>query len=292
LPSNFSVIPTYSIQIVVYPILRQWVRAILKIFVGRAVIQGKKNLPASGPVLLIANHPNSFLDAILLACYLDRPIWSLARGDAFRKPLAKKILSKLFMIPIYRLSEGKEYLGENDQTFQRCLELFRKGEVVLIFGEGICLHQTKILPMKKGAARLAKSAWDEDIPLQVVPIALKYGSFHRVPLLVSIQLGEYWHKASHQWDESSEGSFIKSFNLKSFDTLQELYRSLMVPTSSSFFSSVLWYFFMPLLLLIQVVARKLTRGTVFFQSVFLAILVFSAPLYLFLVGGIFWILLF
>lgn len=276
----------------VYSFLRQWVLAVLRVFVRRVDIQGLSNLPKQGPVLIIANHPNSFLDAMLLACYLNRPIWSLARGDAFRKPLAKKILSKMFMIPIYRLSEGKEYVGENDVTFQRCLELFRKGEVVLIFGEGICLHQQHILPLKKGAARLAKTAWDVGIPLQILPIGIKYHSFTQAPLFVQIKIGQTWNKNSHSWDFLSEGSFIKSFNTYAWDQLHSIYQSLRVNTTSPIFSTVLWYFFFPLVQLLKIPAQKLTHKTVFYQSVLLAMLVFAIPLYKLLLVGLFWFLIF
>lgn len=272
----------------IYLFLRQWVRGALLILVRNVIFKGKAQFPSKGPALIVANHPNSFLDAILLACYLDRPIWSLARGDAFRKPWAKMILSKLFMIPIYRISEGKEYVSENDVTFRRCLELFRQGEVVLIFIEGICLYQTHLLPLKKGASRLARTAWQEGIPLQIVPVGLTYKSFQKSPWEVQIQLGAPWGEDTVEWDQSSEGAFIKSFNTYAETRLQALLGPADFPPVTTFTHRFLWFLHRPWLAWIEPLAQKLTRGTVFYQSVSVAMLVLTLPVYALLLVLFIW----
>jgi len=38
----------------------------------------------TGPLLLACNHPNSFLDGIILDILFDEPIWALTRGDVFK----------------------------------------------------------------------------------------------------------------------------------------------------------------------------------------------------------------
>ncbi len=55
---------------------------------------------------MACNHPNSFLDAIIIGAHFKRPVHFLARGDVFKHPLSKAILIRLKVIPIYRLSEG------------------------------------------------------------------------------------------------------------------------------------------------------------------------------------------
>jgi 1-acyl-sn-glycerol-3-phosphate acyltransferase len=47
-------------------------------------------LHAKGPLLIAANHPNSFLDGIILTTLFQNPIYTLARGDAFKKPNLRK----------------------------------------------------------------------------------------------------------------------------------------------------------------------------------------------------------
>ena len=79
-----------------------------------------------GPLLIAANHPNSFLDAIIIATLFDKPVYSLARGDAFKKPLYARLLRKLNMHPVYRTSEGVENMEHNYSTFDACKVIFKK----------------------------------------------------------------------------------------------------------------------------------------------------------------------
>ncbi|OYY16384.1 MAG: glycerol acyltransferase, partial [Sphingobacteriia bacterium 35-40-8] len=122
-----------------------------------------------GPVLICANHPNSFLDAIIVAALFKEPIHFLARGDAFNKPWHASLLKLLHMFPVYRLSEGKENLGLNETAFENSRKILRKNGIVLIFIEGICLNKNNLQPFKKGAARIAFSSWKEGIPLRILP---------------------------------------------------------------------------------------------------------------------------
>ena len=143
-------------------------------------------------MLLACNHPNSFFDALILGSFFKQPVHFLARGDAFKNPLARKILSALNAIPIYRLKEGKEYLALNDNTFDRCLKILQSGGIVLIFSEGLCLNQWDLRPLKKGTARIAITAWKhpsiKDI-FSVLPVSLNYSSFTRFSKTVIINFG-------------------------------------------------------------------------------------------------------
>ena len=82
---------------------------------------------------MVANHPNSFLDAIIIAAHFKEPIHFLARGDAFRKPWHNRLLRLLHMIPIYRISEGRENLHKNEYAIERSAELLQQNKIVLIF---------------------------------------------------------------------------------------------------------------------------------------------------------------
>src|SRR6266478_9269485 len=96
------------------------------IFCRRIIINKPEFLKKKGPLLLACNHPNSFLDAAILADLFEQPVHSLTRGDVFKKPFYDKILTSLKMLPIYRTSEGTENLGINYQTFDACKNIFKK----------------------------------------------------------------------------------------------------------------------------------------------------------------------
>lgn len=163
-----------------YLLVKYLVRLGLKIYFRKIVFSKKELLNEKGPLLLACNHPNSFLDALIIGAYFKEPVHFLARGDAFKNPIAKKILNALRAIPIYRLSEGKEYLTLNDNTFDTCIQILSNGGIVLIFSEGLCLNQWKLRPLKKGTARIALQTWKHQVlgkSFKILPVCLNYSSF-------------------------------------------------------------------------------------------------------------------
>ena len=164
-------------------------------------------------MLIAANHPNSFLDAILLCALFKHPIYSLARGDAFKNKLVHKIFLSLNMFPVYRVSEGVENLEENYKTFDECIEVFKKDGIVLIFSEGKCINEWHLRPLKKGTARLAITAWEQGIPLKVIPLGINYHSFKSFGKNIFLNFGNYISQQDLPFTETdSSGNKILLFN--------------------------------------------------------------------------------
>lgn len=168
-------------------------------------------LQHNGPLLLAANHPNSFLDAIILCTLFNKPVYSLARGDAFKNKFAARLLYKLKLLPVYRVSEGTENLEENYKTFDACKEIFKQNGIVLIFSEGRCINEWHLRPLKKGTARLAISSWNDGINLKVLPVGINYNSFKRFGKNVKLFFGENITQETIGAN-NSHGQAIKIFN--------------------------------------------------------------------------------
>jgi 1-acyl-sn-glycerol-3-phosphate acyltransferase len=173
-----------------YSLLKIYARLAIHIFCRKILITNKQLLNSKGPLILAVNHPNSFLDAVILDTLFDEPIYSLARGDTFNKKWIAVILRALNMLPVYREREGKEYLYRNYDTFDACLTIFKKKGIVLIFTEALCENEWHLRPLKKGTARLAITAWEAGISLQVLPIGLNYSSFHLFGKNVHVNIGD------------------------------------------------------------------------------------------------------
>ncbi|CAN5308976.1 hypothetical protein BH11BAC5_BH11BAC5_04300 [soil metagenome] len=173
-----------------YRIVKTVARIAIKFYCRDIKINQSDLLKSKGPLLLAVNHPNSFLDAIILCTLFDEPVYSLARGDAFNGKIISTLLNHLKMLPVYRITEGVENLEENYTTFSACTELFKRGGTVLIFCEGRCENEWHLRPLKKGTARLAIAAWEQNIPLKVLPIGINYNSFRRFGKNVHINMGE------------------------------------------------------------------------------------------------------
>jgi 1-acyl-sn-glycerol-3-phosphate acyltransferase len=178
-------------------------------------------LREQGPLLIAANHPNSFLDAVIMATLFKNPVYSLTRGDAFKGKKITKILTSLNMLPVYRISEGAENLDSNYFTFDECQNIFREGGIVLIFSEGRCINEWHLRPLKKGTARLALTAWQQNIPLKILPLGINYSTFRTFGKNLFLNFGNIINKEDIHAGLSS-GKAVNEFNEKLQQQLQSL----------------------------------------------------------------------
>ena len=260
-------------------------------------------LKMEGPLLLAANHPNSFLDAILLDILFKKPVWSLARGDVFKKPFYIKLLTKLKILPVYRTSEGVENLDTNYKTFDACKEIFKRKGTVLMFSEGKCINEWHLRPLKKGTARLAISSWQDDIDVKVLPVSINYSSFRRFGKNIFLNFGSIISKKNIDINES-DGKKHQAFNDKLRQELQhsvfeiqkedkQLQEKLLVIKPAMIFKILFalpaltgLLLNAPLYLPVRYFTRSRTSDTDHYDSVLIALLIFLYPLYLLLIGFI------
>jgi 1-acyl-sn-glycerol-3-phosphate acyltransferase len=174
---------------VLFTILKGYARLTIKIYCRKIIVNQPEWLGVKGPLLLACNHPNSFLDGIIVTTIFEENIYSLARGDAFKKPWHEKVLRRLHLLPVYRTSEGVENLEHNYTTFDACKAVFRQNGIVIIFSEGRCINEWHLRPLKKGTARLATSSWEDGIPLTVLPVGLNYNTFRNFGKNVFLNFG-------------------------------------------------------------------------------------------------------
>lgn len=161
-----------------YAILKPIVRTALQLYFRRINIRGLKNIDNAGPTLILANHTASFMDAILVACFVRRRIHFFARGDVFGKPWADRILRSMGLLPVYRLSEGRDKLHLNDTSNDEALRIMQRGGAVLIFCEGVSDIAKWLKPLKKGPFRLAANA---AIALRQAPMIVPLGINYILP---------------------------------------------------------------------------------------------------------------
>ena len=163
-----------------------------RIFFRKIDVLGAEKLQHGKPAILIANHPASFLDAMVLAVFLGRPIHFYVRGDIFSHPLVYRILTRLHMIPIFSREHGIGNLAKNKTTFDRGRKLLSAGNLLLIFPEGFSRQSKQVEPFKKGAARVAlQTAFDDGKAdhLCIQTVALNY-SHHGFGANLYIRVGD------------------------------------------------------------------------------------------------------
>jgi len=86
------------------------------------------------------------------------------------------------MLPVYRVRDGLSSVTKNNEIFEYCVELLKKGHPVLVFPEANHDLRRRIRPLSKGFTRIAfdaeiKNNWDLD--LQMLPVGLNYTEHRR-----------------------------------------------------------------------------------------------------------------
>jgi 1-acyl-sn-glycerol-3-phosphate acyltransferase len=171
---------------------------------------GMEKIPQEAPVIFCCNHPNAFMDAIMIGISTKRRSWFLARSDAFRKKGLANFLMFIGIIPIYRLLEGAENLQKNDETFDKCSRMLEEKKAIMIFSEGLCIQERRLRKLKKGTARIAFGSEEKNnfnLGLMIVPVGINYSSTPwRFRSTVTVEFGDPYpmsdYKELYQQDKA------------------------------------------------------------------------------------------
>jgi 1-acyl-sn-glycerol-3-phosphate acyltransferase len=167
---------------VLYEILKPFVRAVMRILF-RLRWTGVDNVPATGPVLIAANHL-SLLDPPLIAGGLPRQVHFMAKAELFRIPLFSGLIRRLNAHPIARE-------GADTGALRSALSLLRGGQALLIFPEGTRGQQETLGRGKAGVGMLAALGEAPVVPvyIQGTGRALPRGAVCPRPVRVTVAYG-------------------------------------------------------------------------------------------------------
>lgn len=176
-----------------YQIVKPITKVALRFFFKHIYWVDYDKVPKGKPVIFAANHPTAFVEPCILACFADRPLYFLVRGDFFRKPLYAFLLKGLHMLPIFRKKDGGfGDLKNNFKTFSACSQALAEGKSIMILAEGCAENEKRLRPLQKGTGRLALSTLMEnkDLELTVVPVGVNYSNPLRWRSEVMINFGD------------------------------------------------------------------------------------------------------
>ncbi|MBR5138924.1 MAG: 1-acyl-sn-glycerol-3-phosphate acyltransferase [Alistipes sp.] len=175
-----------------YATLRHYVDLAMKLSYRTLRYVGRERIPQDGAVIYAPNHTNALMDALIILTMDRKAKVFVARADIFRKPMLAKLFKFFKIMPIMRMRDGIDEVKKNYETIEKSVDVLRDKVPFCIFPEG--QHQAKYssLPLSKGIFRIAFQAQElmPDMPLYIVPVGIRYGSFFRFRSTVRVQFGD------------------------------------------------------------------------------------------------------
>ena len=128
-----------------YRFLRMLVRVTLRIFYKEFFVLGREKLPSEGPIIMVANHPNTLMDPLIVASLLKQRAGFMGNGSLFRNKWLARLLTHFHVIPIWRKQDilpGE--VMDNQDSFRDARAYLANGGTILIFPEGTSFSEKKL----------------------------------------------------------------------------------------------------------------------------------------------------
>lgn len=170
-----------------YSLLRRLAKVALDWFYAGVEVEGGERVPTDAPLLVVANHPNQLIDALLVACTLGRRVAFTGKAVLMSNPAVALLGRAVGFVPLRRVQDelaargappseslepnvaardtgtppaGAPVRDRNAGAFDAIVSALGGGQAVLIFPEGISHDRPELAPIKTGAARIALQARD------------------------------------------------------------------------------------------------------------------------------------
>jgi 1-acyl-sn-glycerol-3-phosphate acyltransferase len=147
---------------------------------------GREHIPASGPVILAANH-RSFFDPFVIGTMTRRPVYYVAKKELFGySRILSWLLNALGAFPVDR---G----GGDHETIETAKQILNRGDVLLMFPEGTRTRPGSLGRPKRGVGRLALESGAPVVPIAIIGTEDIRRSWRIRPRKVRLRAGRPLH---------------------------------------------------------------------------------------------------
>lgn len=172
---------------------------------GPVRIRGRRNVPRTGGLLVLANH-TSDADPPLMGYAIPRPMYFMAKSELFDIPILGRLMKWYRSFPVKR--------GAPDRgALRKAIDLARAGECVVVFPEGECSETGKLQRILPGATLIIRQSGVPVIccGLRDVNRMLPYGKLIPRPAFHAIRV-EFGDAKQFEKDATEEqiGAWIES----------------------------------------------------------------------------------
>jgi glycerol-3-phosphate O-acyltransferase / dihydroxyacetone phosphate acyltransferase len=172
-------------------LLLAFFRVVVSTFFRRVEVVGQEHVPADGPVIFAANHPNALMDGLVLVMTCGRtPVHFMCNAKLWRYPILSWMLNRLGGVPVRRVEEHAGPVN-NEAAFERLFASLETGVSVGIFPEGVSHTGSQLTRLKTGAARIALGVVARGkVRVTIVPCGLTYVHRHRFRSQALVHYGQ------------------------------------------------------------------------------------------------------
>ena len=174
-----------------YAFLRWVMRFLTRTYlVGLFSIEGRENVPRTGPLIVCPNHFGT-IDPPMVPAFMPRgDTWSMAKSEFFRKGWRQWLFNAYHAFPVVRHTADRAAL-------RRSFDLLKAGQVLVIYPEGTRVESGVLSAPEAGAGFIAQKAGCPVLPVAVtgtreclpkgakwprrVPVKLRFGKPFLVP---------------------------------------------------------------------------------------------------------------
>ncbi|SJZ34102.1 lysophospholipid acyltransferase family protein [Garciella nitratireducens] len=144
-----------------YSIVKSILKPILKIFY-RVEVRGKEHFPEKTGYIICSNHTHN-LDPLVVACFMDFPIYYMAKKELFQNKLISYFLKKFKAFPVDRQKP-------DIAAIKTAIKVLKNNKVLGIFPEGTRVKSGEVSRAEPGIAMIAIKA-----KVKIIPIGISGG---------------------------------------------------------------------------------------------------------------------
>jgi 1-acyl-sn-glycerol-3-phosphate acyltransferase len=220
-----------SLQSFIYFILRSLAQFVLLTYFRKVYVKNRENFKLKGPTIVVSNHPNTLIDPVIIAAYLNKPIYFLANAGLFKNPVAAKILRYLYCIEVKRFEDTGSKSLDNTAAFDQSSKHLASGGNIYIAVEGTSYMERVLRPLKTGFARIgfqAITGHAKGQEIYILPVGINYEKHDKSGFNLEVIVGESIPFSHYLVDyDNNNQTTIKDLTAE----LQSVLESLVIHTT-------------------------------------------------------------